>query len=531
MTPSRKTHLSLLSGTGLLLLAGVLTFANLISTRLFLRLDGTGDHRYSLSKASRTLVRSLEDPVHFRLYLTPQLPQPYESQGRYVRELLQEYRTAGRGTVEVEVIAPTPNMAMELNRLNLTPGRFTQVGSDQYQVREGYIGLVLRYQDKQDTIPFIKDVDNLEYEISSRVRLMTQKSKKTLLFASNHNEVSTQFLRQGPAQRMFEEFEVRSEALNSPTAGPTPDAVFLLGPQSQMSEDDLVALDHYVSSGIPVVVALNRRVIRPQSFQTMAQVTGLEPWLEHYGVRVDRDFILDEQCQRIAMQSTETTFYVNYWPFLVSTDLDRTHPVTRDWDSLGFPYAHPVNFAFSSPSAMKGTVLARSSARSWIWPGLYNVDPPSLFKQLESDPPGSFAKDGKSGQMGPFPLAVTVEGSTTTFKTQQAAPHAKLVVIGTSFFANPQVPNPPTNAMALMTLAHWLTEESGYLAIPPKGSPFRPLKPLSNGARRAVKAAGYFLIPLLIVLGAFFHWKHRRALRERVRAQFAPREGSHAEVA
>jgi ABC-type uncharacterized transport system involved in gliding motility auxiliary subunit len=391
----RKTRLSLLSGSGLLILLGVLTFVNLLAARFFVRVDGTSDHRYSLSSASRSLLKSLEDPVHLRFYLTPNLPQPYESQGRYVRDLLQEYRSAGQGHVQVDVIAPTPDMAMELNRMNLTSGRFTQVASDQFQVREGYIGLVILYQDKQDTIPFIKDTENLEYEISSRIRLMTQKTKKTLLFVSNHNEVSTNFLRQGPAQRLFDEFQVTTDPLTPSKAGPTPDAVFVMGPQSQVAPEELDALDHYLSSGVPVVVALNRRVIRPQSFQTMAQVTGLEPWLEHYGVRVERDFVMDEQCQNIAMQSAETTFYVKYWPFLIATDLNKTHLITRDWDSLGFPYAHPVRFAFSSPSSLTGTVLARSSSKSWIWPGLYNVDPPSLFNQVQTDAPNKFEEKGK----------------------------------------------------------------------------------------------------------------------------------------
>lgn len=527
----RRRRMGLLSGTGLAVALGLLTFVNLLADRFFVRFDWTNHRRYSLSPATKSLLRSLEDPVILRLYLSPGLPQPYASQGRYIQELLHEYRTAGHGKVTLDIKSPDESDAwvMETRRLNIQPGRFTQVASDQFQVREGYMGLALFYQDKQDVIPFIKETDNLEYEISSRVRLMTQKSKKTLFFVSNHQEVSPDFIRQGPAGRLFDEFRVETPSLSTATVGRRPDGLFLLGPQRSLSPEELDALDQALVDGIPVAVALNRRVIMPQNFRSMAQVTGLEPWLEHYGVNVSREFLMDEQCQNIAMRSAETTFYVKYWPFVLSNDLNREHLATRDLDVLGFPYANPLSFNFSGASTLKGTVLARSSAKSWVWPGLYNVDPPSLFAQLKSESPATFDKSGKRDQLGPFPLAVVVEGATTTYRTpSRPIPNLRLVVLGTSFFANPQVPNPEGNALSILALAHWMTQESNYLAIPPKDSPFRPLRPVSNGLRRTAKAAGYFLIPALIVLAGFLHWRRRQILRARVQRAHARTEAPRA---
>jgi hypothetical protein len=90
--------------------------------------------------------------------------------------------------------------------------------------------------------------------------------------------------------------------------------------------------------------------------------------------------------------------------------------------------------------------MARSSPNSWVWPGFYNVDPPNIQKQMESEPPTSFKRVGRDKDLGPFTLAALVEGSTVSFREpQQPAPQIKLVVIGTSFFANPQIPNAPGN--------------------------------------------------------------------------------------
>lgn len=447
---NRKFRLSLISGTGVGMLFGALVFVNLLGDRFFVRFDLTSDHRYSLSKASIALVKSLEDPVLIRFYLSPGLPQPYESHGRYVRDLLQEFRSASRGKVSVDIIAPdgSETTEREFRRLNLQPGRFTQVGSDQFQVREGYIAIVLHYQDKQDVIPFVKNADNLEYDISSRLRVMSQTKKKTLFFISNHNEVSPTALKEGPAGRLFEEFRVEPIQLSKQDPGLTPDAVFLLGPQSPLTPEELDVLDGYVSSGIPLVAALNRRVVFPSNFRSIAQSTELEPFLAHYGVQVERDFVMDAICHNIAMQSKETTFLVKYFPFIKSNTLNQENRSLQGLDVLGFPFASPLTPTTTSSSTLTFTWLAKSSPHSWIWPGLYNVDPPNLQNQWQSDPPAQFEQAGRQKDLGPFTLAAVVEGSTVAFRDpRRPAPHIKLVVIGTSFFANPQVPNPEGNAL------------------------------------------------------------------------------------
>ena len=528
---ARKFRLSLISGTGVFLVLGALVFVNVLGSRFFVRFDWTSDRRYSLSNASLELIRSLEDPVFIQLYLTPGLPQPYESQGRFIQDLLQEVRNASRGNVRLETIEPdgSDEMDREFRRLNIQAGRFTQVGSDQFQVREGYMALVMHYQDKEEVIPFVKNVNTLEYEVASRLRVMRQKGKKTLFFISNHNEVSPNFIKEGPAGRLFQEFRVEPIQLSKLDPGLHPDAVFLLGPQSSLTPEELDVLDSYVSSGIPVVAALNRRVVFPQNFRSMAQSTGLEPFLAHYGVQVERDFVMDAQCSNIAMQSKESRFLVKYLPFVLSNDLNKDPPPLRELDVLGFPFASPLTSTLGSPSTLTYTWLARSSRNSWIWPGVYNVDPPSLQSQVQSDPPDQFVHAGRLNDVGPFTLAALVEGSTVTYREpRRPAPHIKLVVMGTSFFANPQVPNPEGNALFILALAQWLTQEKNFLSIPPKSAPFRPLKPVPPWARPLIKGVGFFLIPFTVVLAGVLHWRTRARRRVDIQAAFARPTEPHA---
>lgn len=505
--------------------AGILAALNFWGDRRYVRWDLTSDRRFSLSRSTRDLLASLPDTVRVRFFLTPGLPQPFETHGRFVRDLLAEYQRAARGRWYVDQIVPDGSDAMErdFHRWNMPPARFTQVASDQYQVREGHIGLVLSYKDKEEVLPFVKNVDALEYDLSSRVRSLLQPDKKNLFFISNHNEVSPQHMKEGPAGRLFEEFHVETTRLSKEDPGLRPDVIFLLGPQSALSEEERDVLDTYISSGVPTVVALNRRVIFPQNFRSMAQATGLEPFLEHYGVRVDRDFVMDAQCSNIAVRAANGATLVKYFPFVLSNTLDRSHRSLSHIDVLGFPFVSPLQSSLGPSSELRWSVLARSSPQSWIWRGIYNVDPPSLQKQWVTDPPAAFAAAGRDNDSGPFDLAVMVEGSTVSFRPpHRPVPSVKLVVIGTSFFANPQVPNPDGNPLFILSLAQALTRDKNDLAIPPKSSPFRPLKPLPAHLRLMVKMAGYFGLPGMVILAGFAHWLNRQNQRSRIERQFNP---------
>ena len=94
------------------LTVGVLVLANFMSVLLPRgRLDLTGDKIYSLSDASRQLVRNLPDRIQVTAYITDpkDLPAParhLERVGRYVREVLDEYAKASGGKFVWEVVDP-----------------------------------------------------------------------------------------------------------------------------------------------------------------------------------------------------------------------------------------------------------------------------------------------------------------------------------------------------------------------------------------------------------------------------------------
>ena len=89
-----------------LLVLGILIVVNVISVRLFERLDLTKQKVYTLSEASKKLVRSFDDRVAVRAYFTEDLPPPYNDNRREVLDILNEYKAYAGGNLQYEFINP-----------------------------------------------------------------------------------------------------------------------------------------------------------------------------------------------------------------------------------------------------------------------------------------------------------------------------------------------------------------------------------------------------------------------------------------
>ena len=94
------------SRTSLLLIGLILLVVNLISVNWFGRVDLTDDQVYSLSEASVNTVENLDDPVTIKSFFTDDLPAPYSSNRRFLKDKLDEYRAYGGQNLQYEFVDP-----------------------------------------------------------------------------------------------------------------------------------------------------------------------------------------------------------------------------------------------------------------------------------------------------------------------------------------------------------------------------------------------------------------------------------------
>ena len=91
------------SKSDFLLFALLLLLVNLGAARAFLRLDLTKQRSYSLSAASKEVVKTIEESLSVKVFFTKNLPAPYDSVEQYVKDILIEYKNAASKNFSYEI--------------------------------------------------------------------------------------------------------------------------------------------------------------------------------------------------------------------------------------------------------------------------------------------------------------------------------------------------------------------------------------------------------------------------------------------
>jgi gliding motility-associatede transport system auxiliary component len=155
---------------------------NAVGVTLFWRADLTKNKVYTLSPASKRAVSSLSEPLTVKVFFTSNLPAPYNTIERYVRDLLAEYAVAGNRYFNYEFYDVSPNggAASQRNRklaqsYGIAPVQVQMIEQDQVKFQNALMGMVLIHGDITETIPSITTTDGLEYRITSAIGKMVNK--------------------------------------------------------------------------------------------------------------------------------------------------------------------------------------------------------------------------------------------------------------------------------------------------------------------------------------------------------------------
>jgi gliding-associated putative ABC transporter substrate-binding component GldG len=524
----RRKRFALTSASGLLLLAVIVILLNLLANFGFLRWDMTERKAYSLTPASRALVRELDDRVIVKAYFTPDLPSPYNTYARYARDLLTEYRAASKGRVKYEFVLANPPQDFERKaaEAGLMPIQFQQVGSDQFQVRRGFMGLVMFYRDKSETIPVIRSVEGLEYDLTTKLARMARKNKKSVAFTAGHGETEWRLPQSRLAQDLQELYNINAVNLPLPATGQIQaDALVVVGPTQKLDDQSLFAIDQAIMKGIPTAFLVDTKNLNARQFMALPLETGLKPLLAHYGIALKDELVYDAQCQTVTMTQNAGGFALQTaipYPYLLMVSgFPKDHPITRDLDSVVVPFATTVDIS-SAAVGLAMTPLLQSSPRSWLAPPNTMRISPDAVPQPTAEMP-----------RGPYPVGALYEGTFTSYfqgkpvpvqgqPVVSASPKTQIFVLGTSHVLNPDLPGFPGTDAFIANLFAFLAKDETLLGVHPKGDLLRPLKPVTNNTKDFFKVLCLLGVPLLAAALGIFLWRRRKAWRASTEAAFAP---------
>ncbi len=222
VTPQGEAVKRLRLGTALLAVAVIVV--NLFGRHIGGRIDLTPGNSFTLSAATRQLLGTLPDLVTVKLFASAALPPEVAFLKRDVDDLLDDYRAAGRGKLKLVIADPAADSAAmrEARTLGIPPVQFNVLGQAELQVKEGYLGLAVRYADGVKTMPFLQQTNDLEYRLTSDIRALTHPEKTVIAFGEIGDAASARSQRSFEAlrERLGSHYDVRPFGVADTTIAP-----------------------------------------------------------------------------------------------------------------------------------------------------------------------------------------------------------------------------------------------------------------------------------------------------------------------
>jgi len=163
----------------------VVILLNVAGVTLFFRLDLTGNRIYSISDASKQVVSTLSEPLTINVFFTRNLPAPYNTIERYLKDLLQEYSAFANQYFNYRFFDVSPdegdisrnskeNQELAKN-YGIHPLQIQAFEQDEVKFQKAYMGLVLIHGDIIEQIPAITSTDGLEYRLTTAIMKLNNK--------------------------------------------------------------------------------------------------------------------------------------------------------------------------------------------------------------------------------------------------------------------------------------------------------------------------------------------------------------------
>lgn len=181
MKNQKQLETILYSSVGVVILLVIAIAVNLIFSRFSARVDLTADRIYTLSEGTKSILSRLDTPVQIRLYFSqsaPDLDPSLRTYAQRVEDLLNEYRVASRGKIEIKKLDPKPDSDSEDSaNLDGVEGQMMGLGGDKI-----YFGLAISCLDAKVALPVIAPQRErlLEYDISRAITQVVKPTKPTL---------------------------------------------------------------------------------------------------------------------------------------------------------------------------------------------------------------------------------------------------------------------------------------------------------------------------------------------------------------
>ena len=380
---------------------------NVIGSFVFTRFDLTSEKRYSLSDTTKETLSNLDDYVYFKVYLEGEFPAGFKKLRRETKEMLDEFRAYSK-YIDYEFINPSESTDRSelletyntLYRQGLNPTEVTDQRSDG-SVSQMVIwpGALVSYRNNTEIAVDLLEsqhpgqsseealnasMQNLEYKLLDAIVKVTRSQQPSIGFIEGHGELTedetydivetlkkdyhvTRGEIDGKVDALIERYE---DANGEVHANIKFDALVIAKPTQPFDEKEKFLIDQYIMHGgkvlwlVEPVFATMDSLTSQESTVGVEQDINLDDMLFKYGVRLNRNLLLDMNCAALPIRTgqiagqAQLEFY--RWFYFPLVQAASTHPMVRHLNAIKMDFVSSIDATTSEGNIVKTPLLKTS---------------------------------------------------------------------------------------------------------------------------------------------------------------------------
>ena len=414
-----------------------------MASRFHSRLDLTKEKRYTLSKATKKLLKNLDEPIMIDVFLKGDFHAGFRKLSLSTSELLKEFKENGTRNIIYnfyepdELITADRKYSDTLLSMGAVPINLTvQVKAGEQQqylfpvawIRyKGRSALVNIYSGNKRIIT--QDELNsaealMEYQFINAISKITNEDKPIIGYAVGNGQpnglevlslqhtidpesIPSPFNQFFPPEKSSYQLTLFN-LQNQPAIPDTFKVLMIVKPTLTFTEDERFKLDQYVMRGGKILWMIDVLASEMDSLKASTRTVAYERNLNltdllfRYGARVNPDLIMDLKCDFLSFiaggtQENPQFEYLkwNYFPLFESRD---NHPINKNLRLISSRFVNPIDTV--KTEGIKKTFLLQSSENS------KRIGTPAIISLDENKNTPEDAQFKENG----IPAAVLLEG-------------------------------------------------------------------------------------------------------------------------
>ena len=390
------------------MIVGACAVLLVLSHVFVVRYDLTDDKHYSLSEASKTLLRQTDAPIQVTLLLDGDLNAGFKRLKRATEETLEEMSVYAQITNHhtAQADRKKSQITNQADSLGLSPiiihereqnGKTAQTtvypyALMEYKGRKAVVSLLKNTRGLSGEENLNASIEQLEFAFMEALHLLQQTETPRVAILEGHGEpdeahtydlmaalskyyqVDRGRLRAGAAY---------SDTINIHILDPYK-AIIIAAPQTAFSDAERFIIDQYIMRGGTVLWAIDgvrfsEQVLQSDGFTPIVALDlGLTEMLYKYGVRINPALVQDIQCLPIPVNVSSDPQQPNFqpmpWTYAPLLLTSQGSPITRSMGQVMSTFVSPIDAVGGEDGIEKRVLLATSTAsRVTATPGEVNL--------------------------------------------------------------------------------------------------------------------------------------------------------------